>query len=115
MLDHQNFIKMIEAPPLVSVDIVLVRGGHEVLLGLRNNRPAQDFWFVPGGRILKNESIPAALLRIVENELGLARFILNGQLKAVFHGVYMSIGTKIALRAILAFQPITWCWRTKLR
>ncbi len=88
MLDHQTFTKIIEATPLVSVDIVLVRGGDEVLLGLRNNRPAQGFWFVPGGRVLKNESIHSALLRIMEKELGLATFILNGQLKVVFHGVY---------------------------
>jgi colanic acid biosynthesis protein WcaH len=39
----------------VSVDLVLVRDGREVLLGLRTNRPAQGSWFVPGGRILKNE------------------------------------------------------------
>ncbi|MDP2000518.1 MAG: hypothetical protein Q8K22_13130 [Rhodoferax sp.] len=55
MLDFDTFLDVVNHTPLVAVDLVLVRGGHEVLLGLRNNRPAQGFWFVPGGRILKNE------------------------------------------------------------
>jgi colanic acid biosynthesis protein WcaH len=55
MEDKERFIELIRALPLVSVDLVLVRDGREVLLGLRTNRPAQGSWFVPGGRILKNE------------------------------------------------------------
>ena len=55
MLDFDTFLGVVNHTPLVAVDLVMVRGGQEVLLGLRNNRPAQGFWFVPGGRILKNE------------------------------------------------------------
>lgn len=88
MLDHQSFIKIIEATPLVSVDIIIVRSGNEVLLGLRNNRPAQGFWFVPGGRILKNETIQSALTRIAGKELGLAELIASGDLKPTFYGGY---------------------------
>ena len=29
----------------------------EILMGIRSNNPAKDFFFVPGGRILKNENI----------------------------------------------------------
>ena len=57
--------------PLVAMDLVMVRGGTEVLLGRRNNRPAQGFWFVPGGRIRKNEPMQEALARVALNELGL--------------------------------------------
>lgn len=71
MLDADTFLKVVDATPLVAVDLVLVRGGCEVLLGLRNNRPAQGFWFVPGGRILKNEGIQTALTRVAHKELGL--------------------------------------------
>lgn len=55
LLNNQTFAKVVAVTPLVSVDLVAVHGGSEVLLGLRNNRPAQVYWFVPGGRILKNE------------------------------------------------------------
>lgn len=88
MLDSQTFANVVAATPLVSIDFIVVRGGREVLLGLRNNSPAQNFWFVPGGRILKNESMQTALYRIVEKELGLGAHITNGELKPSFHGVY---------------------------
>lgn len=88
MLDNQTFATVVAATPLVSVDLVVMRGVSEVLLGLRNNRPAQGFWFVPGGRILKNETIHAALLRIAEKELGLGDSLVNGHLKPSSHGAY---------------------------
>ena len=71
MLSKEVFLSVVAATPLVAVDLVVVRGGTEVLLGRRNNRPAQGFWFVPGGRIRKNEPIQAALQRVVTDELGL--------------------------------------------
>lgn len=71
MLSEERFLEVVSSTPLVAVDLVLIRGGREILLGLRNNRPAQGFWFVPGGRILKNEPIKAALERVARTELGL--------------------------------------------
>lgn len=71
MLTHENFLNVVDAAPLVAVDLMVVRAGTDVLLGLRNNRPAQGFWFVPGGRIRKNESLKLALKRVMGNELGL--------------------------------------------
>ena len=71
MLNADIFLDVVARTPLVAVDLVLVRGGAEVLLGLRNNRPAQGFWFVPGGRIRKNESLQSALARVADAELGL--------------------------------------------
>ena len=41
------------------------------LTGLRSNPPAQGAWFVPGGRIRKNEPLALALDRIAREELGL--------------------------------------------
>jgi colanic acid biosynthesis protein WcaH len=88
MLDQQTFITVVGAAPLVSLDILMVRGGCEVLLGLRNNRPAQGFWFLPGGRILKNETINQAFLRIAKKELGLEVLDKNSQLNVTFYGNY---------------------------
>lgn len=80
MLDRQAFLSVVDLAPLVAVDLVLVRNFREVLLGLRRNRPAQDFWFVPGGRILKNEKISEALVRVSEAELRLGDEIRSGEL-----------------------------------
>lgn len=71
MLENEPFLNMVASMPLVSVDLVVVRGGCEVLLGLRNNRPAQGYWFVPGGRVLKDERRADALSRVALRELGL--------------------------------------------
>lgn len=71
MLSKEAFLAVVDAAPLVAMDLVVVRGGTEILLGLRNNRPAQGFWFVPGGRIHKNEPMRAALARVAQQELGL--------------------------------------------
>lgn len=71
MLSDAHFRDMVASMPLVSVDLVVVRGGCEVLLGLRNNRPAQGYWFVPGGRVLKDERRADALSRVALRELGL--------------------------------------------
>ena len=71
MLSNEIFLGAVNAVPLVAMDLVIVRGGTEVLLGRRNNRPAQGFWFVPGGRIRKNEPMQQALTRVAREELGL--------------------------------------------
>lgn len=88
MLDSQTFARIVAATPLISIDLIIVRDNFEVLLGLRNNRPAQGFWFVPGGRIFKNESMQTALSRIAEKELGLGFLVLNGEFKPIFIGPY---------------------------
>jgi colanic acid biosynthesis protein WcaH len=88
MLDNQTFLTVIESTPLVSIDLILFRNQSEILLGLRNNKPAQNFWFVPGGRIFKNEKIYDALLRIAEKELGLGTEIKIGNLTPHWLGLF---------------------------
>jgi colanic acid biosynthesis protein WcaH len=51
-LDDTTFKTVIASTPLISIDLVVKNTKGEYLLGYRNNRPAQGFWFVPGGRIL---------------------------------------------------------------
>ena len=56
--------------PIVSVDLVIRRDGG-VLLGKRTNEPAKEYWFVPGGRVLKGETRREAVNRVAEAELGI--------------------------------------------
>lgn len=88
MLDDKTFTCIVDVTPLVSVDLVVVRREKEVLLGMRNNRPAQGFWFVPGGRIFKNETIRSALIRVSEKELGLGTALITGELDPGFLGTF---------------------------
>ncbi|WP_411964455.1 GDP-mannose mannosyl hydrolase [Haloferax sp. YSMS24] len=55
--------------PLVSVDLV-VRHEGGVVLGLRENEPAAGEWFVPGGTVMKNETLTDAVHRVAREELG---------------------------------------------
>ena len=71
-LDKETFRTVVRSAPLVSIDLVVINSQGQVLLGQRTNRPAQGFWFVPGGRILKNEAMAAAFLRLSKAELGFA-------------------------------------------
>ena len=70
-LDENTFKTVITSTPLVSIDLVVKNSNNQYLLGYRNNRPAQGFWFVPGGRVLKNEPMDDAFIRLSKNELGL--------------------------------------------
>jgi len=63
--------------PLVSVDLIIKHNGG-VLMGLRENEPAKGEWFVPGGTVLKNESLTKAVQRIARAEIGCEVQILEG-------------------------------------
>ncbi|GAB1855837.1 GDP-mannose mannosyl hydrolase [Flavobacteriaceae bacterium MHTCC 0001] len=69
-LSKKEFIAVINNTPLVSIDIIIRDSDDRILMGFRTNEPAKNYWFVPGGRILKNESNKDAFERIVEKELG---------------------------------------------
>ncbi|ENT6808910.1 GDP-mannose mannosyl hydrolase [Vibrio vulnificus] len=69
-LDEETFKTVVASTPLVSMDLIIRNLHGQVLLGLRTNRPAQGFWFVPGGRIGKDETFEQAFLRLTQIELG---------------------------------------------
>jgi len=70
MLPIEQFLQAIDATPLVAIDLIVPDESGKYLLGHRVNKPAQGFWFVPGGRIRKNERLDDAFRRIARDELG---------------------------------------------
>ncbi len=87
-LSQNDFIHVIANTPLISIDLIVENERGEILLGKRNNRPAQGFWFVPGGRILKNELLEDAFVRLTQNELGKAFKKKEARLLDVFEHLY---------------------------
>lgn len=77
LVSAEKFKESIQVLPLVSIDLCLL-SGSSILLGKRNNKPAKDWWFTPGGRILKGEPLAAAINRISNDELGLCSKVLLG-------------------------------------
>ena len=53
------FKTLVNSAPLISIDILL-KHNDKILLGRRINRPAKNYFFSPGGRIYKNETIEIA-------------------------------------------------------
>ena len=86
--EDELFLKIIDATPLISIDLIILNSNDEILLGKRNNRPAKGYWFVPGGRIRKNETLKQALSRIAKTELGLDLNIEDAKLLGAYDHIY---------------------------
>jgi colanic acid biosynthesis protein WcaH len=81
-LSTTDFKTIVKSTPLVSIDLIVRDTEANVLLGKRTNRPAQGFWFVPGGRVLKDEHFDSAFKRLIKEELGL------DNVQSTFKGIY---------------------------
>ena len=88
MLEKRDFLRVVELTPLVAIDLVICSPQRQILMGKRVNRPAQNFWFVPGGRIMKEERLEHAFRRISSVELGVACNIEDARLLNGFTHLY---------------------------
>lgn len=68
-IPDEEWATVVENVPIVSVDLVVERDGG-VVLGERQNEPGRGEWFVPGGRVHKNEALSDAVHRVATAELG---------------------------------------------
>lgn len=48
-----TFKTVVAVTPPISIDLLVQNEQGKYLLGLRNSRPAQGYWSVPDGRVLK--------------------------------------------------------------
>jgi colanic acid biosynthesis protein WcaH len=85
MLTELDFLDVVRLTPLVSIDLIVTDAHGRVLVGERRNRPARGTWFVPGGRVQKDETLDAAFTRIVEDELGISGMERSA---ARFYGIF---------------------------
>jgi len=88
MLPFNDFLQVVRDAPLVSIDLIVENEAGQYLLGLRVNEPAKGDWFVPGGRIYKNETLDQAFTRIARTELGLDLERSQAQLQGVYEHFY---------------------------
>ena len=103
-LNKQEFTEVIGRTPLVSIDLVVENEKGEILFGFRTNRPAKDYWFVPGGRILKNETLDDAFLRLTLNELGVEISRKDARLLDIYEHFYQDsvMGEKPSTHYVVA-------------
>jgi len=104
-LPNDIFKCVVENTPLISIDLIVEQEG-KFLLGKRRNPPAKGYYFVPGGRIYKDEPLKKAFERITNEELGKIFSIERGIFFGVFEHLYSDSiwGDKISTHYIvLAF------------
>ena len=87
-LEKELFSSIIENTPLISIDLIVKDSEGKILLGQRINKPAKNSWFVPGGRIYKDEKIEDAFKRITKDEIGKEFNISNSSFKGVYQHFY---------------------------
>jgi colanic acid biosynthesis protein WcaH len=68
-LTDRKLADIIKNAPLVSIDLIIRDRKDRVLLQFRQDRPAKDWWFVPGGRIRKYENLEDVITRISQEEI----------------------------------------------
>jgi colanic acid biosynthesis protein WcaH len=87
-VSDDNFAQVVRLAPLVSIDLIIRDPIQDVLVALRTNEPAKGFYFVPGGRIRKDETIQAAFVRILKVEIGCEIGFDRAQFRGVFQHFY---------------------------
>lgn len=88
LLEPDIFRTLVRHAPLVSIDLLLRDQQARLLVGRRRNRPAGGTWFVPGGRIAKDEKLADAFARLTREELGTSMAITQGRFVGVFEHLY---------------------------
>jgi colanic acid biosynthesis protein WcaH len=86
-LSDEQFSTIVRYAPLISIDLIIRDLERYVLLALRNE-PAKGYYFVPGGRIRKGETIQAAFSRILMTETGLDIRFSAACLLGAFQHIY---------------------------
>ena len=74
MIESSLYNKIIDLIPVICVDGFIIKD-YKILLLKRKNYPAIKEWWVPGGRVLKNERLTDAIIRKVKEETGFS--VLN--------------------------------------
>ncbi len=70
------------------MDLIVYDPNGKILVGFRKNRPAQNTWFVPGGKILKDERFKDAIRRISLAELGVEISLDQAHFRGVYEHLY---------------------------
>jgi colanic acid biosynthesis protein WcaH len=69
-INSSEYKKILENMPICCVDVVICHC-NKILLVCRNNEPAKNEWWFPGGRVYKNEKLEEAVVRKTYEEVGI--------------------------------------------
>ncbi|MFH0808039.1 MAG: NUDIX domain-containing protein [archaeon] len=69
-IPEEKYKEILELMPIACVDLVIFYCG-KIFLAKRINEPVKGQWFLPGGRIMKNEKLNDVVMRKAKEETGL--------------------------------------------
>jgi len=68
-IEEELYKKFVDLMPIACVDVLIHDDDGNILLVKRNQEPAKDKWWVIGGRLLKEETMPEAAVRKAKEEV----------------------------------------------
>ena len=71
IIPRAQYKRILGSMPLLCVDGVIRNSAGQALLVKRSNEPLRNRWWVPGGRVLKGETLERAFRRKMREELGI--------------------------------------------
>lgn len=69
-IDDTLYSRFVELMPIACIDVVIHEGDYFVMVK-RNEEPAKGLWWIPGGRLLKDETMEEGAVRKAKEETGL--------------------------------------------
>lgn len=108
MIEQVLYEKILDCIPICCVDII-VTYNKKVLIIRRANKPAQGKWWVPGGRILKGETLKEAVKRKALDELGLEVEVLKmvGVYETLFNDAPFNLSSVHTINIVFVVKPAT--------
>ena len=89
MLNNKLFKEVVRNTNLFAFDLIIKNQDGKILLAKRKNKPAKDMYFVPGGRVFKNETLNQAFERILKAETSInIRNIVNLYINGLYDHIY---------------------------
>lgn len=86
-LSYEDFLKSFEFAPRLAVELLVENASGKLLLLQRDREPFKGYWHLPGGFLLKDETIAECVSRLAHEELATQ---LDYE-KAEFLGIFENI------------------------
>lgn len=67
LIPQELYNQILTHMPIVCVDVCIIKNG-KVFLAKRNNEPCKGEWYIPGGRVQKNEELIQTAKRKAKDE-----------------------------------------------
>lgn len=77
MIEQKIYNEIKKIFPLNAVELLVLNQMNEVLMVKRENEPAKNKWWIPGGRVWFAEGREDAVKRLLKNECGIDKYILH--------------------------------------